>query len=135
MTHIALFNAIRSRFETEITDSLSIATQFDNAAFPKPGVTTNWIRFTIKLAGSDQKSMGASTNRFRTIGVAIAQVFVPLYKGDDAALSIADSIRTAFQAVTDTGVKFETPSVDPVGSNGGYWQVNVRCPFYADDLS
>ncbi|HUS74347.1 MAG TPA: phage tail terminator-like protein [Sedimentisphaerales bacterium] len=134
MTKTAIANAIRSRFKAQVADALSLGTQYDNQKYDNPD-NAKWCRLTVKFGETLQKSVGSPTgNRGRTPGVMIAQLFGPVGKGDGALLEVADAVETAFKRVTDTGVTFRTPSTYPRGRSGDEWQINVECPFYADDI-
>lgn len=134
MTKTAIANAIRSRFKTQVADVLSLVTQYDNQKFDNPD-NAKWCRLTIKFGETIQKSVGSPTgNRDRTSGVMIAQLFCPVGAGDGELLTVADAVITAFRRVTDTGVTFSTPSASGGNRNGNEWQINVNCPFYADDI-
>ena len=134
MSWETMFNTIRSRFKAQIEDVLSLETGYDNANFDPPD-NANWCRLTIIPGNTDQVSIGApSSNRERTAGVMIAQLFAPLNAGDGTIVGVADSIRAAFKRVTASGVTFETPKIVRVGRQHGFWQINVACPFYTDDI-
>ena len=134
MTKTAIANAIRSRFKTQVADVLSLGTQYDNQKYDNPD-NAKWCRLTVKFGETIQKSVGSPAgNRDRTSGVVMAQLFCPAGKGDSDLLAIADAVVTAFKRVTDTGITFATPSSDVRGRVGNEWQINVNCPFYADDI-
>ncbi len=131
-------NAIRSRFDTEVAQSLPITTVYDNQDEDTPE-NDEWVRFSVRWADAVQREFGEKKS-FRSRGVAVAQVFVPLGKGDGRALEIADAIVVALRAVSvQEIVTFRTPQVQYVGrtsrSDGGeHWQVNVSCPFFSDTV-
>jgi hypothetical protein len=134
MTKTEITNAIRSRFETQIADVLSLVTQYDNQSADKPD-KVQWCRLTIITGETMQASIGnPSGQRFRTPGIMIAQIFCPIGAGDSGLWDLADSIESAFRCVTDTGVTFKTPYSTKIGKTGNEWQINVTCPFYADDI-
>lgn len=134
MNHSAIANAIRSRFKTLVADTKSLPTQYDNQAFT-PTSGTAWARVTVLFGESAQVSFGGPLGRrSRTVGVLMVQVFSPVDKGDGDLLTLAGEIATAFKGVTDTGVHFRIPSVRRAGRSDAEYQVNVECPFYADDL-
>ena len=134
MTSEAIANAIRSRFKTQVADVVPLPTQYDNHDTPNPD-NAKWCRLTIKTGETFQVSLGApGSQRERTHGVVIAQLFGPLGDGDGDLRDIADAVRVAFRRVTDTGVTFRTPSIHEQGLLGDSWQINVVCPFYADDI-
>lgn len=130
----ALFNAIRTRFKIEVEDYVNVPIQYDNVALTPPQ-NSPWMRFSIVPGDSFQKTLGDQNRRFRTVGTAIAQVFIPLAMGDRAGLEIADAVRDAFRAVSVDGVVFQTPSITVLGRDEGHWQINVSCPWYADDIA
>jgi len=134
MNHETLHNTIRKRFKDQVETPQSIKVAYDNAPFVRPN-NAIWARWSILTGVSFQASTGGQTNRFRTSGVAIAQIFGPIEAGDKAILVIVDVIKSAFRRVTDTGVVFKTPSVITLGRMENEWQINVQCPFYADDIA
>ncbi len=135
MSYEGIANTIRSRFKTLIAEVQSLPIQYDNQDFKIPD-NRLWARCNIKFGESRQVSIGggASGNRFRHVGLLMVQLFQPLDRGDKAALALADGIAGTFRGVTVSGVTFRTPSVQNVGRVNGWWQVNVDCPFCADQI-
>jgi hypothetical protein len=134
MTHAAIHIAIRSRFKTLVADAQSVATEYDNAPFTPPDGTI-WARWSVLDGKSDQVSLRSPTARYRRTGVAIASIFAPLVKGTAAALALADTVVAAFRTVTADSVTYWTPSVQVIGREEPWWQVNVVCPWYSDLLA
>lgn len=131
MSSEALHNAIRSRFKTEVADkNAGLVVIYDNA--PDPDKDALWVRFTVLEGDANQQSLGPP-RKFRTVGVAVGQVFALVDTGDRKALQVADKIKLAFRAISAGGVTYRTPSVKNVGRVDRWWQVNVTCPFYADE--
>jgi hypothetical protein len=127
-------NIIRGRFKSQIADVLPLTTQYDNENLDNPD-NDIWCRLTIKSGETLQKSVGnPEGNRERTPGIMMVQIFGPIGKGDSDLRNIADLITDAFRRVTDNGVTFGTPSRYESGRDGSEWQINVNCPFYADDI-
>jgi len=134
MSWPAIANAIRSRFKDQIADVLPLTTQYDNQSLSNPD-NEIWCRLTINSGETTQKSIGnPGANRERTPGIMTAQLFGPIGNGDGNLKEKAESIRVAFKRVTDTGVSFGTPKIYEVKRIGKEWQINVNCPFYADDI-
>ncbi|MCP4660986.1 MAG: hypothetical protein GY856_36760 [bacterium] len=133
MTSYAMANTIRSRFATQVETAESVAVLYDNEPQDPPD-DEQWIRFSILDGRTNQAEMGGNQTTYRTSGVAIAQIFAPMQAGDGAARELADVIVAAFRAVTVSGVVFRAPSVGPVGAEGKWWQLNVSCDFYYDEL-
>jgi len=138
-SHQKLHDVVRKRFSDEFGDEHLIA--FDNAPFEQPDDEI-WIRWSVTTGETWQASIGGSKNRYRHNGVAIAQIFAVLGKGTREALILADRIVEKFQTTTDSAsvsgnsVNFRTPSITHVGrADSQWWQINVNCPYYADEIS
>jgi hypothetical protein len=127
-------NSIRARFKAQVATPESLATQYDNAPFNKPEDSI-WCRWTI-LPGEDTKvSMGSpGASLYRTVGIAVAQLFGPLRAGDSPLWDVADKVKAAFESESFDGIVFKTPNVKRVGERNGQWQVNVTCPFHYDEI-
>jgi len=129
-------NVIRTRFKTYIEDSIGggLPTQYDNTTtFSRPE-NGRWARITVKEGEQRQVSIG-STKRYRKIGILTVQVFTPIGQGDKDARVVADYIAERFRCVDDADVHFNTPHMEVIGRTEKWWQVNVTCPFYADDIA
>jgi len=139
MSDTAIFEAIRARFKAMVSDPLELRTIHDNAPMPE-GQVAQWCRFSVQIDSNRQVSTGnAPVRRFRSEGQAVAQVFVPLAKGDAAALAIADVIKAAFLNVSIAPyITFHTQQ--GVGTVGTSEQDNAWCrrrvviPFRADTI-
>lgn len=128
------FNTIRSKFKTDIAEGLPLPTQYDNDP-TEPEKKSIWCRFTVLPGDSKQASLGSpGANVFRTPGIAIAQLFGPVGNGDAVLLQKADDIIEHFCNQYSSGVHFGTPSIKSIGRSGAFWQVNVSCPFWVDQL-
>ena len=115
-----------------VTIRSALPTQYDNdGAFERPE-GSRWCRLTI-LPGEAALAALGDVRLWRANGVAVAQVFVPMGSGDWDALRIADKIVGAFRGVTASGVRFRSPATETIGRDGREWQLNVSCPFQADD--
>jgi hypothetical protein len=138
-SHQKLQDIVRKRFHDEFGDEYLVC--HDNAPFTQPD-DEMWVRWNVTMGESSRVDFGASTNRNRHTGVAIAQIFAVLGKGTRDATILADRIVSKFRSVTDSlsvsgnSVVFKTPSVTTVGrSDSQWWQLNVSCPFYADEIA
>ena len=136
-SHQKLQDVVRKRFHDEFGDEYEVA--YDNAPFDQPD-NEMWVRWTVVSGESFRVSLGA-TPRIRHTGVAIAQVFALAGKGTRDAVVLADRIKTKFLCTTDNtsvagnSVVFKTPSINQIGRSGGqWWQINVSCPYYADEI-
>ena len=131
MTYEQIANAVRSKFLQEIAEVENLSTIYDNqAATPPDGEI--WCRWNVRPGESYQASIGVNP-LIRIPGVAIAQLFATVGRGDGELMELADKISDAFKCVTTSGVVYQTPHVSTVGRRENCWQVNVTCPFYAED--
>ncbi len=134
ITYSAIEDAIRTRFNTEITIAKNVTTIFDNQE-SEPPTTGRWIRFTIIPNETEQVEFGIK-KRFRQFGIATAQVFDEIGKGTKDINTLINDINTSgvFRSVRVSGITYRTPSILRVGRVGPWYQVNVNVPFYADDV-
>ncbi len=122
--------AIRTRFKTLIADIYSLPTQYDNQDFHHPA-NSLWARASVRFADSKTVSL----KRGRKRGILFVQLFYPYGQGDAAPLAMADNIENKFHGVTAGGIVYRTPTSRPVGRSEKWWQVNVECPFYCDNVT
>lgn len=121
----------RQRFENLVALPENLEVVYDNAVDDHKDDEA-WARFTVKPGTSRLAEIGARPS-YRTIGVAIAQLFHPVETGDGPGLELADLVATAFRRVTVSGLTFTVPSVQSVGRSDKWWQINVTCPFQCDE--
>lgn len=130
MTYEALENVIRKRFNDNMMGSLAIV--FDNQDVDSKQQDI-WCRVNIRPGESIQADLGAN-KRFRVPGIMIVQIFNRTGLGTRAINVIVDRINGFFRAITVGGVTYQTPSVTHLGANKGWYQVNIACPWYSDDV-
>ena len=136
MTQAAVFEAIRARFKTLVSDPLQLRTVHDNAPI-EDSVTSQWCRFSISIDNSQQVSTGnPGGRRFRVTGTGAVQILVPLAKGDAAALAIADAIIAAFRNVSIAPqISFLGVGVVGAAEHDAAWcRRRVIIPFRADEI-
>ena len=78
---------------------------------------------------------GINGNLHRELGLAVAQIFIPVEQGDAQGWRLAEAVGRVFRAVTVDGIKFKSPSIQMIGRDGGWWQFNVACPFDFDRIA
>lgn len=139
-------NIIRTRFNTLIEVAQSLDTHYDNQAKDKPEVSTDPVglrcRFSIKDGESVQTTVGKNATE-RTPGVAFAELFCPIGKGNYELLAMAVIVKDAFKRTTVSSVVFKTPSViqngrvetKSGGPNVAEWKVTVQIPYHFDDTT
>ena len=129
MTHGAVYNTIRAQFAT-VASAATVTVIYDNQANQDTPDTGIWCRLTILPGDEHQIAMGV--DRFRMVGVMVAQLFGPLGEGDGNLLTLADTIMGNFRNDTYSGVRFKVPSMINMGQRNSNWQINVNCPFAAE---
>lgn len=127
-----LHNTVRNRFKVQVEDVESVTTLYDNDPTDEPDAAI-WVRWQVQPGQAFQAETGGIKNNHRVPGFGIAQIFGEINLGDKIILELADKIKDAFLTVTQNGVIFQTTFLTIVGRQGNNWQVNVNCPFYADD--
>lgn len=109
---------------------------FQNVEFNKPKNGESWVRFNILQGGGNQASIGAAVRQYRHVGVITVQVFVKENGGSRAAKSLCDSAGNIFRGKSfeDDNIVCRAPGITEVGSDDGWYQVNVDIPFYWDEF-
>lgn len=129
---------IRTRFSAEVSTPLALVVAHDNAPFTPPA-TGRWARLSILFGLQAGADFGGESRRYRTTGVALAQLFEPIGIGDGAQLDVAEQIQDAFRGVSVNGpphLTFQAPYVSaPPARDEGFWQMVVTIPFRADEFS
>jgi hypothetical protein len=123
---------IRTRFDQNVAQPEQLLVEFPNTPFTQPDKDM-WMRFRILWGDSFQATLGAR-KRHRTPSVMEIQIFEPVEGGDGKSLCLADKIKTLFRSTTVNGITWRTPSLANVGRDEQWWQTNVSCPFYFDDV-
>ena len=138
----AASDAILAQFKTSLDSSrpnvpvswpnieFAPAEDFDEAS------NEAWARVSVQGAGARQASLGAvGSRRCRSAGLVYVQVFAPIGVGANQALAVADDVATALRGVTASSVRLKAPSINPIGRDEGYYQVNVTTPFEFDQTA
>lgn len=120
-------SVIRTRFDALIAAPEVLPTSWENAPFTIPDAEP-WAMVTILPGDSDIAELGEE-HTYRTPGVLMVRLFVPLEQGDARMRQLADLVIESFRTVRDRGVLFRTPSVGAGTAHGAWWTVNVECPF------
>lgn len=132
-----IVNTCQSRFNVEIAIPQSLPTQYDNdSSFQKPS-SGRWASVhviegdTIAIESDGEKGL------FRHPGTFVAQLFEDIGVGTGGLYGLVDLVVTAFRSLQDGPVVFRSPTVQRVGveETGAWHQVNVSCPFYADEIA
>ena len=118
---------------------------FDNVKF-QPPEDQSWIRLAVRHQVRNQTTLGGNGNRnFRSVGLLMMQVFVPVEtnteEADRLALEAADLFDAKSVPAHDQydvaeplrillgNVEFEAASSNEGGVDGKWWGVLVEAPF------
>lgn len=125
------FEAITNLISTKlalVATANSYTVRYDNDPTATP--QGNWILAQIQF-GSKNRIESPSLDR--TIGQLHLEVKTEYGRGSAPALAIADVISLAFEGIALNNVKFNVPRVIVVGRVDNDFQINVICPFHADE--
>jgi hypothetical protein len=103
-----------------------------------PDAQTSWIRVNIVHGPAGQASLASPMGRRRwnRTGTLIVQCFVPLTKGSVVgARAIATALQDGMQGSESShGVWFRGATVNEVGKDASWYQVNFAITFTYDDV-
>ena len=99
----------------------------------KPPKTVPFVRFTIIEGVGNQISIGP-TQLHRNEGQVQVQVIVPKGKGNGEARELADMVVSAFRVKQLNTIQFRVPYLVNSGEFDEYFQINVICPFYRNEI-
>jgi hypothetical protein len=90
-----------------------------------------WMEVKVDFGNSNQITIGVK--QFRNPGILTVMIKSKTGKGSAPALAVADTIVDWFRANIISQVHFQTPRIEKVGRVDDDYQVNVICPFFADE--
>ena len=130
--YYSLIKDMLTRVEAEIATTLGYTVIYENTqnAIPSDAL---WIRAVTRPGETIQASLGESP-RYRTTGILIFQIFGDIEKGQKTALEAATAVASKFRHITIDNTLYRSPSVEIIGRDRNFWQVNVSCPFQHDDF-
>lgn len=130
MSFADALTTIESRFHS-LWDKTDADVTYGNVAF-QPRNNFPWVRLTVQHGDTNRAAV--YPEYYRSTGVIFAQIFVPPNKGTKLALTLADTVSGIWRGQQFSGVSCLAPSVTDVGVRDGWYQVNVSCPYYRDEL-
>lgn len=126
---------IELRFQTGWGSTTPV--KYENVAFtePKDGP---WVFFHIASEDGKQVSLGPVDQvTHRHLGVIVIQVFALKDTGTNDGKLLADQAGEIFRSAdfrTPAGARIvcKTPSLEVIGVGQGWYQINVRVPYFRD---
>lgn len=93
--------------------------------------STPWARILVREERSAQETLGGVGARtFERSGTVIVQIFTPLSTGTASGAALAIAARTILEGKSlSSGVWLFSGPVESLGSDGSYWQHQLRIPF------
>jgi len=128
---VDLFEVVRTRFRDLVATPEALPTAYPNAPFDGPPDDGSWAALNVLCGDAEPAELG-TIKTYRTPGVVMAKLYVPLEAGDGELRRLVDVVATNFRAVRDRGVLFRVPSAGEARAEGPYWAVTVQVPFLAD---
>lgn len=109
--------------------------KWENVPFDEPQPAAPWVAFSIRPNFAEQASLGRPKFVERIWGYVVVQIFVPENSGTVSARSLAQQAGDVFKAIqvslnATTEASFLMPEYREIGSNAGWYQINVACPYY-----
>lgn len=110
---------------------------YENEDFERPAIPGVFGRATIRHSVGTRITLGGSTGKiFRRFGQLYVQVFTPQDTGQYDIRVLTDSLAHAFEDVPASfGVRIRDVSINELGNDGTYFQVNVVADFSYDRWS
>jgi len=123
---------LRTRFGTLIEDVTGLDVFYDNEGGELPSAAESWIRFQISAPSYDLTELGPGA--YRLNGRAVASVMAPLRSGLNASARLCDQILDAMRTVSTNETTLRLPVPIFSGRRGAWWQTQMVCPFFADQV-
>lgn len=118
-------------------DSLSpaIPVVHDNESYdPTSSDVTEWVRLVIRPGDAEKKTIATVNSKYRYKGVVFLQVFTRDGVGTGRANEIADIFSAIFRDRIYSNIHFSVPAVTRVGNSNGWFQTNLDCGYYREDI-
>lgn len=137
MNRTAMAESIKGRFKElgePKLEGIFTVVQYDGMPSKKPVGDDSWAKVMISWGTRVKRSVGGLKSRYRTPGSLVVSLFVPIDRGDLDIFTACDSISPHFQDVLADSIEWQTPSAFRVGRAGNWFQYNLVCPFYSDEV-
>lgn len=135
MSFKATQDAIETLFSTQwAVAAPTVTVAYDGDGFD-PGQIPEFLRFAVREATDGiQASCGTTNVLFRYFGTVFIQIFTPNQNGPGRALELADLVTPIFRSKIVNGIHYGVPVVTRVGPSDAWYQVNVSCKFYREEI-
>ena len=112
---------------------------YDNQDATRPSTPSLFGRAVLRHNFGERASLGSAGSGSkvnRRYGDLYIQIFVPQGDGQYTARTLADAMALAFEdADNSIGLRLQDTSINELGADGTYWQINVVTSFTYDRVS
>lgn len=135
MTPEAAIDTILSIFKAA-WDPTGFPAYYTDKAGEKPTSETVWARAIVRHATGAQASLSgeAGTRRYTDEGTVFVQVFAPVGDGSTACYAAARIVQNAYRDARNADVWFRDVTLNELGADGAFEQINVQATFSYDDV-
>lgn len=123
---------LRTRFGQLIEDTAALDVFYDNEPGELPPANEAWVRFQIAAPSFGLSELGPGA--YRLNGRAVASIMAPLRGGINASAALCDRIFDAMRTVSTNETTLRLPVPIFSGRRGAWWQTQMVCPFFADQV-
>ena len=125
--------AIEDRWRTLVEVAYPLVTEYENGPTVTPLADQSYARLRMFGGESPQVAVGGPRGLFRTLGLTVAEIFVPAGSGAPPTRRIIDAVKAAFQGNAAGGVTYVSVSAEQVGLTAGRYQTNISISYYFDE--
>lgn len=130
MSYETAADAIRARFAANWSGTAF----YPNQPFSEPPANSVWARLSILDTASQQRSLGSSGGRLvRRPGLIAVEIYAPKAQGDEATRQSMDSVRSAFEMTTFSGITTREMRVTARGEQNNWFRTDLFFEFWRDD--
>ena len=112
---------------------------YDNKDAQRPSTPALFGRASVRRNFGERASLGSAGSNSkvnRRYGDLYIQIFVPQGSGQYEVRVLADAMALAFEDADHTiGLRLRDTSINELGADGTYWQINVVTSFTYDRVS
>ncbi len=125
------FDIIRSSAENIISKMKDVPIAYDNVSFDSTA-QDSWARITILDGDSFNNALGGKC--VMMTGIIVIQLFAKQWTGSAGSRDLAKSISLLFTNITDNNVVYGVPSINRVGHELDFYQLNINIPFKFNEV-
>lgn len=130
------FDSIKGSIEKHFQDNWDAFTpiEFSNILLQK-SPNESWVRLTILNGESFMNGFtGGGVNQYRTPGLIVLNIFIPVGGGTSEGDKIADKAKDILRGAHFDGITCFVPSLTEIGIDGDWYQLNLTTPFNIDEI-